>query len=69
MDVSIISMIFKLLALIVVPVEVLSIITSTSSGGLASVAPKERNIFTDSFSPQVFHGVMTRGLISPYNLL
>ena len=64
-DLSITSTIFKLLALIVEPVCVLSIITSTSSGGFASVAPKDKNILILSFSPHVFQGVMTTGVWSP----
>src|SRR4030042_5861636 len=64
-DLSTSSIIFSLFARIVVPVSVLSIIASTSSGGLASVAPKERNILTFELEPQVCHGVITWGIASP----
>ena len=50
--------------LIVFPVAVRSIIASASSGGLASVAPKERMILTWGFSPFLDQGVIISGTLS-----
>jgi hypothetical protein len=64
-----VSIILRLFCIMVVPVSVISKIASTSSGGLASVAPKERNICTFLFVPTRNHGVMIRGSESPKYLL
>src|ERR671924_1530558 len=68
-DSATLSIIFKLFWASVVPVSVISKIASTSSGGLASVAPKERNISTFLFSPTLSHGVIIIGSALPYAFL
>jgi ATP phosphoribosyltransferase len=60
-----VSIIFRLFCVRVVPVSVISKIASTSSGGFASVAPKERNIWTCLLSPTLSHGVMIIGSLPP----
>ena len=59
------SIIFSLFCPKVVPVSIISNIASTSSGGFASVAPKERKISTFLFSPTLSHGVIIIGSSLP----
>ena len=47
------------------PVSVISKIASTSSGGLASVAPNDKNISTFLLFPNLNHGVIIVGSRSP----
>ena len=57
LDSKTLSIIFSWFCYSVVPVSVTSIIASTSSGGLASVAPKDKWICTFLFVPNCTQGV------------
>src|SRR5918992_4279650 len=57
-DSATVSIILSLFWASVVPVSVISKMASTSSGGLASVAPNERKISTFLFSPSLIQGVI-----------
>ena len=64
-----VSMIRRLLASMVVPVSVTSIMQSESSGGLASVAPKDRKILALGLSPFFHQGVTIMGSALPKRFL
>ena len=53
----------------VVPVSVTSMMQSLFSGGLASVAPKDRKIFARALSPFLHQGVTSMGSASPKRFL
>src|SRR5918996_4384336 len=68
-DSATVSIILSLFWASVVPVSVISKMASTSSGGLASVAPNERKISTFLFSPILIHGVIIIGSALPWFFL
>src|SRR5512136_754189 len=63
--VNTVSMISRLFASIVEPVSVTSMMQSLFSGGLASVAPKDKKIFALELSPFRHQGVTICGSCSP----